>query len=228
MRADGFLELFGGVVNAGLSKIQMDTAGINYMELQTTPNTPADANDTATILINGQTNSGDVIIGTSASTRNQTVEIYNATVTGDVIGTVTGTVYGVVQGDVNGSIYADDSTLLIDGVNGKIVGPFEGTVNTIIGDVQQISGPGAIDTNTLHTELTTTGNPDAYTLANGTLGQIKIITRVGGVAGDAIITPSSFGSGTSITMGDTADTVTMIYTTIGWVLTAAQNVTINP
>jgi hypothetical protein len=228
MRADGFLELFGGVVNAGLSKIQMDTAGINYMELQTTPNTPADGNDTATILINGQTNSGDVIIGTSASTRNQTVEIYNATVTGDVIGTVTGTVYGVVQGDVNGSIYADDSTLLIDGVNGKIVGPFEGTVNTIIGNVQQITGPGAIDTDTLHTELTTTGNPDAYTLANGTLGQIKIITRVGGVAGDATITPSSFGSGTSITMGDAADTVTMIYTTIGWVVTAEQNVTINP
>jgi len=228
IEAQGFLELFGGAANAGLSKIQLDTAGINYIELQTTPNTPADPNDTATILVNGQTDSGDVIIGNSATTRNQTVEIYNATVTGDVIGTVTGTVYGVVQGDVNGSIYADDSTLLIDGINGKIVGPFEGSISKLVGDVQQIVGPGVISLDTLHTELTTTGNPDAFTLANGTLGQIKIITRVGGVAGDANITPATFANGSSITMGDTADSVTLIYTTIGWVVTAAQSITVNP
>ena len=120
VEAQGFLQLFGGAANAGLSKIQLDTAGINYMELQTTPNTPGDVADTATILINGQTNSGDVIIGTTSSTRNQTVEIYNATVTGDLIGTVTGSLNGTVTGDVNGSIYADDSTLLVDGVNGTI------------------------------------------------------------------------------------------------------------
>jgi len=120
VEAQGFLELFGGAANAGLSKIQLDTAGINYMELQTTPNTPGDVADTATILINGQTNSGDVIIGTTSSTRNQTVEIYNATVTGDLIGTVTGSLNGTVTGDVNGSIYADDSTLIVDGVNGTI------------------------------------------------------------------------------------------------------------
>ena len=120
IEAQGFLELLGGAANAGLSKIQLDTAGINYIELQTTPNTPGDVNDTANILINGQIDSGDVTIGNAATTRNQTVEIFNATVTGDLIGTVTGSLNGTVTGDVNGSIYADDSTLLVDGVNGTI------------------------------------------------------------------------------------------------------------
>ena len=46
-----------------------------------------------------------------------------------------------------------------------------------IGGVQTISGPGAINLTTLHTEITTTG-ADAYTLADGTAGQIKTIAMV--------------------------------------------------
>lgn len=37
--------------------------------------------------------------------------------TGDLTGNVFGTVFGQVQGDVSGSIFADDSTLIFDGIN---------------------------------------------------------------------------------------------------------------
>ena len=94
-----------------------------------------------------------------------------------------------------------------------------------IGSRQAISGAGAINLTTLFTELTTTG-ADAYSLANGTVGQIKIITMaVHG--GDATITPTTFANGTSMTMDAVHDSVTLIYGANGWVVLASQNVTIN-
>ena len=93
------------------------------------------------------------------------------------------------------------------------------------GSRQTISGPGAINLTTLFTEITTTG-ADAFSLANGTVGQIKIITMaVDG--GDATITPTTFANGTSITMDAVHDSVTLIYGANGWVVLASQNITIN-
>ena len=46
---------------------------------------------------------------------------------GNVIGNVTGNVTGSVTGDVIGSIFADDSTLLVDAVGGRLVGPLATT-----------------------------------------------------------------------------------------------------
>ena len=93
------------------------------------------------------------------------------------------------------------------------------------GSRQTISGAGAINLTTLFTEITTT-SADAYSLANGTVGQIKIITMaVNG--GDATITPTTFANGTSITMDAVHDSVTLIYGANGWVVLASQNVTIN-
>ena len=94
-----------------------------------------------------------------------------------------------------------------------------------IGSRQTISGAGAINLTTLFTELTTTG-ADAYSLANGTVGQVKIITMaVDG--GNATITPTTFANGTSITMDAVQDSVTLIYGANGWVVLASQNITIN-
>ena len=93
------------------------------------------------------------------------------------------------------------------------------------GSRQTISGPGAINLTTLFTEITTTG-ADAFSLANGTVGQIKIITMaVDG--GDATITPTTFANGTSITMDAVHNSVTLIYGANGWVVLASQNITIN-
>lgn len=71
-----------------------------------------------------------------------------ANVTGDVTGNVTGNLQGNVTGnllgnttgyhtgDVKGSVFADDSTLLVDSVGGKIVGPinsFDGANSITMG-----------------------------------------------------------------------------------------------
>ena len=93
-----------------------------------------------------------------------------------------------------------------------------------IGGVQTISGPGAINLTTLHTEITTTG-ADAYTLADGTLGQMKIISMaVDG--GDATLTPTTLANGTTITFDAVNDSVTMIYGANGWLPIAVQNAVI--
>jgi len=101
---------------------------------------------------------------------------------------------------------------------------FVGPISKIVGDVQQISGPGAVDITSLHTEITTTG-ADAFTLANGVAGQVKIISMaVDG--GDATLTPTTLATGTTITFDAVGDNVTLIYGANGWLPTAVQNAVI--
>ena len=91
--------------------------------------------------------------------------------------------------------------------------------------VQTLSGAGAIDVVTGVTEVTTTA-ADALTLANGTVGQIKIIVMKAD-GGDGTITPVTFAGGSTITMNDVGDSVMLTYaTTIGWVLVANNGCTI--
>jgi hypothetical protein len=94
----------------------------------------------------------------------------------------------------------------------------------LIGGVQTISGPGAINVTTLHTEITTTG-ADAYTLADGVLGQMKIISMVVD-GGDATVTPTTLANGTTITFDAVHDNVTLIYGANGWLPIAVQNAVI--
>jgi hypothetical protein len=75
------------------------------------------------------------------------------------------------------------------------------------------------------TQLITTGVQN-FSLANGTEGQIKIITlKTDG--GNATVTPASFLNGTSITFDDVGDTMTMLYQSTGWIVLAQQNTTVN-
>lgn len=111
------------------------------------------------------------------------------------------------------NISAEPAAHLEVGGNIKATGAF-------IGGVQTISGPGAIDVTTLHTAITTTG-ADAYTLANGVVGQIKIISMAGDL-GDATVTPTTFANGTTITFEDVNDCITLLYTASGWLSIANQ------
>ena len=124
---------------------------------------------------------------------------------------------GTFDGDITGSVFSEDSSMMIDGISGTIVGP----ISKIVGDVQQISGPGAISLDTLITEITTNATDDAYSLADGILGQIKIIAMVGD-GGDAIITPTTFANGTNVTFEDVNDNITLLFTSNGWLSTANQ------
>ena len=93
-----------------------------------------------------------------------------------------------------------------------------------IGGVQTLTGPGTIDLETLVTEITTTGT-DAYTLANGTAGQLKILSMVGN-SGNGTVAPTTFANGNTITFTAINQTITLIYGTTGWVVIANQGTTI--
>ena len=123
-----------------------------------------------------------------------------------------------VTGDITGSVFGDDSTVLVDGVNNTLHG-------VVLGGMQEIVGPGVVNLTTTSTEIVTTGT-DAFTLANGTYGQIKHIIKIGG-AGAATITPASFANGTSVELASDFNSVSLLYTNSGWAVIAAQNITIN-
>jgi len=112
------------------------------------------------------------------------------------------------------------TTLMYDASTGEVTHTATPAQQTMIGSVQQISGPGAIDVTSYITEITTTGADD-YTLADGVAGQIKIISMIVD-GGDATITPTTLATGTTITMADVNDNITLLYGTNGWVNTANQ------
>jgi hypothetical protein len=95
----------------------MDQTGINYIELTTQPISPGNPADVANIAINATASAGDVVIGTTGSTRNQLVTIHNATVNGTLVGSAQGNHTGTLSGDVIGSVFSDDSSLMVDATN---------------------------------------------------------------------------------------------------------------
>lgn len=121
-----------------------------------------------------------------------------------------------IASPVNGDIIYNTTDNKFQGYATSAWEDLQGSVNS----VQQISGPGAISLATPITEITTTGT-DSYTLADGVIGQTKIIIMIVD-GGDATITPTTFATGTTITMADVNDNITLLYGTNGWVNTANQ------
>ena len=93
--------------------------------------------------------------------------------------------------------------------------------------VQTLTGSGStgvINLTDTVTLLITTGGSQAFSLADGVEGQIKIISmKTDG--GSGIVTPANFVNGTTITFDDVEDTVTLLYQSTGWVALARQNAT---
>ena len=89
--------------------------------------------------------SGDVagnVNGNITSTGTSSLAIVTISGNTTATGTITsnagfiGNITGNLDGDVTGSIFADDSTILVDGTNGKIVAPVEADVTgNVTGDV---------------------------------------------------------------------------------------------
>ena len=122
---------------------------------------------------------------------------------------------------------SDDDTVRIK-VAGTDKLTITSTATTISGltyGVQNITGAGAISLTETVTLLTTTGT-NAYTLADGTEGQLKIISmKVDG--GTATVTPDNFVNGTQIVFNDVEDTITLLYQSTGWVVLAQQNTAVS-
>jgi hypothetical protein len=112
------------------------------------------------------------------------------TSTNGFIGAVTGNITGNVTGNVTGDIFATN---------------------------QALSGAGAVNLTDMLTSLTTTGAAQALTLANGTVGQIKIISHVVD-GGSAVLTPTTKIGFTTITFTNVGDSATLVYTVAGWAI----------
>lgn len=95
---------------------------------------------------------------------------------------------------------------------------------TLEGDVQALSGAGAVGLTTLTTKWTTTA-ADAGTLADGTEGQIKIIVMVAD-GGDGTLTPANFGNGTTITFNDAGDSVMLQFLDGEWWIVSNNGCTV--
>ncbi|NBS69913.1 hypothetical protein EBT31_13515 [bacterium] len=90
---------------------------------------------------------------------------------------------------------------------------------------QNLSGAGAVDITNAFTSLTTSGVAQALTLADGTVGELKVITHtVDG--GSAVLTPTTKIGFSTITFTAVGDTATLIYTSAGWAIIGSRGVTI--
>ena len=89
---------------------------------------------------------------------------------------------------------------------------------------QALSGPGAVDTSSPVTNVTTTGGTDALTLGDGAvIGQMKTINHaVDG--GGYVLTPTTFSNGTTITVTDVGVRVDLMWTSSGWRLVGQTGV----
>lgn len=112
-----------------------------------------------------------------------------------------------------GGLYA----VLSDGTYQPIFDADGNQVAATSASVQSISGAGAVNTTTSVTRITTTG-ANAYTLADGTNGQVKtIVMAVDG--GDATITPTTKIGYSTIVFDAIGDSVTLRFLTgIGWIV----------
>jgi hypothetical protein len=90
--------------------------------------------------------------------------------------------------------------------------------NAVIGAVQALSGPGAVNITTLTTAFTSTATGNALTLADGVAGQLKTIVYVAEAAGGdtGVLTPTNLGSATTITFNAVGDSVTLQFIGADW------------
>ena len=114
----------------------------------------------------------------------------------------------------------------LNGFIGAITGNVTGNITgEVFATIQSLSGAGAVNLTAMMTSLTTTGASQALTLANGTPGQIKIITHtVDG--GSAVLTPTTKIGFSTVTFTAVGDAVTMVYTAAGWAIIGSRGVTI--
>lgn len=108
---------------------------------------------------------------------------------------------------------------------------FTGTqtfAGAVVGSVQALSGPGAVNVTTLTTAFTSTGTGDALTLADGVAGQLKAIVYVAETAGadTGVLTPANFGNGTTITFNAVGESVLLQFLGTDWWIVSNNGATV--
>ncbi len=123
----------------------------------------------------------------------------------------------------SGPVASDNGFIgdFVGNITGNVTGNLTGDV---FASVQSLSGAGAVNVTDMFTSLTTSGPNQALTLANGTVGQIKIISHVVD-GGSAVLTPTTKIGFSTIVFTNVADTVMLIYTAAGWDIVSINGAT---
>lgn len=108
---------------------------------------------------------------------------------------------------------------------------FTGTqtfAGAVVGSVQALSGPGAVNITTLTTAFTSTATGNALTLADGVAGQLKAIVYVAEAAGadTGVLTPANFGNGTTITFNAVGESVLLQFLGTDWWIVSNNGATV--
>lgn len=159
--------------------------------------------DNSTMLVDGV--NGRIVGPVFANVTGDT----NGTHTGAVVGNVTGNLTGNVDGDVTGSIFGDDSSLIVDGNNNKVILTNNTTAELIEGPGNLYYTDARFDTrlSAKNTDQLTEGASNKYyssTLANADIDAritSTFINNLTGVVADSVdgdITGSVFGDDSTL------------------------------
>ena len=86
----------------------------------------------------------------------------------------------------------------------------------------------AIDVTTSITHINTTAGSHAGSMADGTNGQIKILTMiVKGGSNNSVVTPANLTGGTRITFDAVGDTATCVFTNSSWLVIALNGAVVS-
>lgn len=194
--------------------------------------TPSSANLAAAVT--GETGSGALVFATSPTLTTPTLGVATATSINKVAFTAPATAATLTIADgktltANHSLTlagTDSTTMTFPGTSATIARTdaaqsFTGNQTfsgAIIGSIQNLSGPGAVNVTTGTTAFTSTGTGDALTLADGVAGQFKTIIYVAEAAGadTGVLTPTNLGGGTTITFNAVGDAVTLQFVGSDW------------
>jgi len=122
-----------------------------------------------------------------------------------------------------------DASKDLTGVNDlAIAGQFTGADKIIFSGIETIAAGGtstALDlTKTLHSIDSDAGG-DIFTLADGTIGQVMIITGLS-ATGTSTITPTNLSGGTSVTFNAAGDSVVLCFVDTSWYIIGGNSYTV--
>jgi hypothetical protein len=125
----------------------------------------------------------------------------------------------------NGPVRSENGfqSITISPVTGAVTVNSAFDTGVVLG-TQSLSGAGAVDVTSGFTQLTTTAPTQALTLANGTVGEIKIISHVVD-GGSAVLTPTTKIGFSTITFTNVGDSCMLVYTSAGWDIVALNGAT---
>ena len=120
----------------------------------------------------------------------------------------------------NGPVRSENGfqSITVNSTTGAITVNSSFATDVVLG-TQYLSGAGAVDITNAFTALTTTGAAQALTLANGSVGEVKIISHVVD-GGSAVLTPTTKIGFSTITFTAVGESAMLVYTAAGWAIVA--------